>query len=288
MSLRYRFALVLLAAQLLTACASFDAWQREKVYRPTPVEAANWPAELAKHPGVRAQTLVLPGNEQLQLLWFSAKPGVASRVKVLYLHGTLRHALQNSAKIEGITRNGMDVAAPDYRGWGASSYRIPDEASIHADALAVWVSLQNKKDNTPWVIFGHSMGSAAAAHLAATIQRAKLGQVCAVVLESAFTSFPDVARSVSGPFGPLAAAITTQNMASIDVIGEVPGPIWMLHGSLDKTIPMALGQKLYAAAPSPKYWLDLPKDHSDMQTDTTGAYDAVWQQVKANCEGVKR
>jgi hypothetical protein len=230
---------------------------------------------------------MLPSGEQIQLLRFSADPGQSSKVKVLYLHGTLRHALQNSAKIEGITRNGMDVVAPDYRGWGASSYRIPDEASIHADAWAAWLALQNSPDDTRWVIYGHSMGSAVAAHLAA---RSYLtlhdmhGQFCAVVLESAFTSFADVARSVGTVLGPIAAAVSTQKMASIDVIDEVPGPIWMLHGREDSTIPIALGEKLFAAAPSPKYWLDLPKDHSDLQTDTTGAYDAVWRQVISACQ----
>ena len=280
-------AVYLLAVPWLAGCASFDEWQRAKIYRPTPIEPAAWPAALAKYPGVTVQTLGVAEAEQIQVMGFPAKAGESSKVKVLYLHGTLRHVLQNSAKIEGITRNGMDVLAPDYRGWGASSPRLPDEASIHADAWATWLSLQNRDEDTRWVIYGHSMGSAVAVHLAA---RSYLSlhdmhaQFCAVVLESAFTSFPDVARSVSGPLSPLAAAVTTQKMASIDLIGEVPGPIWMLHGSQDATIPMALGKKLFEAAPSPKHWLDLPKDHSDMQTDTTGAYDAVWQQVKSRCE----
>lgn len=280
----HRYVWMPVALFWLAGCASLDEWQRMKVYRPTPIEAGAWQPELAKYPGVQAQTLRLPQNEQLQVLRFSAMAGNSSKVKVLYLHGTLRHALQNSAKIEGITRNGMDVVAPDYRGWGASTYRIPDETSIHADALAAWQAQRDLEEDHLWVIYGHSMGSAAAVHLAAQVHQRGLGPFCAVVLESAFTSFPDVARSVSGPFGLLAAALTTQKMASIDMIGQVPGPIWLLHGSQDATIPMSLGKRLFAAAPSPKYWLDLPKDHSDLQTDATGAYDAVWQQVKSTCD----
>lgn len=284
--------LMVLVLPWMTGCASFDEWQRTKVYRPTPVDPAAWPAELAKYPGVAAQTLMLPSGEQIQLLRFAGtgREGRTAPVNVLYLHGTLRHALQNSQKIEGITRNGLDVLAPDYRGWGASSYRVPDEASLQDDAWAAWQ--EARKTPGPWVIFGHSMGSGLAVGLAQRIREAReqdqasggASDYCALVLESAFTSFDDVARSVGDFIGPIAAAVSSQKMASIDRIGLLHGPIWMLHGNRDATIPVALGKKLFAAAPSPKYWLDLPKDHSDLQTDTTGAYDAVWQQVKSSCQ----
>jgi len=276
----------LLSIPWLSGCAGFDEWQRAKVYRPTPIPAADWPAELARHPGVTTETLDLPSGEHIKLMRFTGKSGESAPVNVLYLHGTLRHVLQNSEKIAGITRNGLDVLAPDYRGWGASSYRIPDEASLHDDAWAAWQLAQ--KTPGPWVIYGHSMGSALAVRLAQRVRAQggadKAGRdYCALVLESALTSFDDVARSVGNFVGPIAAALSSQRMASIDHIGAVHGPVWMLHGTGDKTIPVALGEKLFAAAPKPKHWLALPKDHSDLQTDTTGAYDAVWQQVKSSC-----
>lgn len=268
----------------LTGCASWDAWQRQHVYRPTALPQAQWQAFLADHPDLTATQIPLADGGHLQILHVPAVPGQRSAVRVLYLHGTLRHVVGNLAKIRGITRNGLDVDAVDYRGWGAASALLPDEASLHADAMQAWRALRaGDVAGASWVIYGHSMGSALAVRLAADLGRQSAGDYCALVLESAFTRFPDIARSAGGPLGPLAAALTTQQMDSLSHIGEVHGPIWMLHGREDRTVPIELGRRLFEAAPQPKLWLDLPGDHSDLQDDRSGRYDRVWQEVKQHC-----
>lgn len=288
MTMKRRLIMLALLLQL-GACASWDAWQRAKVYRPTLVDATAWTQQLERFPGATAQVLGLPGDEQLHLIRLPATGAAQSvpvhvhvHVHVLYLHGTLRHALQNREKIEGIARNGLAVLAPDYRGWGASSPRVPDEASLFADAWAAWQLARQTPG--PWVIYGHSMGSAVAVQLAQRVKAESAGDYCALVLESAFTSFDDVAQSVNPLVGALATMVGTQRMASIERIGQVHGPVWFLHGTADKTIPVALGEKLFRAAPAPKHWLALPKDHSDLQTDASGAYDQAWRQIRSGCE----
>ena len=39
---------------------------------------------------------------------------------------------------------------------------------------------------------------------------------------------------------------------SLDIIQQVRAPILILHGTDDRTIPFAFGERLYAAAPEPK------------------------------------
>ena len=272
----------------LVGCASLDDWQRGKLYRPTPLpDAASWPALLATRADTSALTVASgePG-EQVQVLRVAAHADRASPVRVLYLHGTYRNAWQNLAKVAPLQAAGMDVFLPDYRGWGASSPRVPSEQSIHADAWAVWKALQTPPAAGPqpvrWVIYGHSMGSAVAVQLAHRLRGQ--GAYCALVLESAFTSLPDVAEAGAGWLGRQLTLLGSERMASIDRIAQVDPPVWLLHGSRDDTVPMAQGRRLYEAAPGPKQWRDWPLGHSDLQTDPTGTYAQTWRSIAVTCQ----
>lgn len=284
-SWRVRLGMLLVCA-LLSGCTSLDLWQRQKLYRATAVTSADaWQNMLAQRPELEVLSVpVGTAGEQVQVLRWPAAPERASAVRVLYLHGTLRHAFQNLAKAEPMHRAGLDVYLLDYRGWGASSPRVPDEASIHEDAWTAWQALQPAAASTPvrWVVYGHSMGSGVAVRLAQRL--AGQHAYCALVLESAFTSFPDVAQAAAGWLGGWLARVGGERMASMDRIAAVDPPLWFLHGSEDTTVPMALGRRLYDRAPEPKYWFDWPLSHSNLQTDTTGRYAAVWRDIERSCQ----
>jgi uncharacterized protein len=288
-----RIGLMLVMVGAMSACASLDEWQRRKVYRPTPIASLDvWERQLAQLPG--SQSLEVPvgdTGEHVQLLRLPAQPALVSPVRVLYLHGTFRHALQNTTKTVPMRQSGLDVWLLDYRGWGIASPRLPDEASIHEDAWAAWQALQAKtaepastmgQPRVRWVIYGHSMGSAVATRLARRLQGQ--GAYCALVLESSFTSFSDIAWNGAGLLGRLLAGVGNQRMAAIDDIGQVDGPVWFLHGSQDDTVPMALGRRMFERAPEPKFWREWPLDHSDLQTDPTGRYAQTWKDIAAQCD----
>jgi uncharacterized protein len=287
-----RVGLLLAMVALLSACASLDEWQRRKVYRPTAIPSLEvWEEQLDQQPGLRSLSVpVGDAGEHAQLLSVTAQPGQASPVRVLYLHGTFRHSLQNMAKTVPMRQSGLDVWLLDYRGWGIASPRLPDEASIHEDAWAAWQVLHaattgtaESTDRLPvrWIIYGHSMGSAVATRLARRLQGQ--GAYCALVLESSFTSFSDIAWTGAGLLGRLLVGVGKQRMSAIDDIGQVDGPVWFLHGSLDDTVPMALGRRMFERAPEPKYWRDWPLDHSNLQTDPTGSYAQTWKDIAAQC-----
>lgn len=272
---------------LLQGCASFDEWQRQKLYRPTSVQSpAEWQRLLATRPDVQTLAVAVGSQgEQVQVLQLPAKPGEMSTVRVLFLHGTYRHAFQNLAKAAPMQGAGMDVVMPDYRGWGASSPRLPSEQTIHEDAWAVWQALQAASPAAAkpvrWVIYGHSMGSGVAVQLARRLRGSH--SVCALVLESAFTSFPDVAQAGAGWLGLALTGLGSQRMASIEHIAQVGVPVWFLHGSRDDTVPLALGRRLYERAPEPRHWREWPLGHSNLQTDPSGAYDQTWRDIAASC-----
>ncbi len=125
------------------------------------------------------------------------------------------------------------------------------------------------------MIYGHSMGSAVAVDIASRLQSpADYG---GIILESALTSFADVAGQASG-FARLLARLNNERFASIDKISQVKAPLLMLHGQLDTTVPVSLGNQLFAAAQHPKQWLVIQNGrHSDLHTAGGTAYMAAVQ-----------
>jgi fermentation-respiration switch protein FrsA (DUF1100 family) len=67
-------------------------------------------------------------------------------------------------------------------------------------------------------------------------------------------------------------------------MARVDPPVWFFHGSLDRTVPLALGRSLYQLAPQPKHWAEWPLGHSNLQTDPSGRYDAAWREIVASCQ----
>jgi fermentation-respiration switch protein FrsA (DUF1100 family) len=75
------------------------------------------------------------------------------------------------------------------------------------------------------------------------------GPLGGVILESTFTSLPDLARAVAGPLGRL---LVREGFDSIGRIPTVRTPLLFFHGDRDEVVPFALGRRLFEAAPDPK------------------------------------
>ncbi len=265
-----RFGLVLALLQV-TACAWLDGQQRLLIYRPT----ASSPADVAVlQAGDRHYFVTLPATKPQQRLaiWWMPHTN-ADAPALLYLHGTFRNLFGNQRKMEALRSAGYSVLAVDYRGWGDSSRLIPSEQSILTDAELAWAELTKYQPLAhKRVIFGHSMGSGVALTLASRLQHpADYG---GVVLESAFTSFSDVAHA-SGWLASLLDLFNPERLDSMGKISHIHAPLLMLHGSQDNTVPVQLGERLFAAANAPKRWLAIENAaHSDLDLADPVRYQA--------------
>lgn len=272
-------ARLLLVGALLAAsgCAWLDERQREIIYRPTP--AAN--ADVAGlRPGDERSFLTLPhadGAQQIELWWLPHADPAAP--VLLYLHGTFRHLQDNLHKIDALRLAGFAVLAIDYRGWGRSSPIVPSEQTIVQDARLAWAELVRREPRAGQrVLYGHSMGSAVAVALASQLRYPQ--DYGGLILESAFTSFTDVARN-AGFWASLLHAMTRERFAALDQIGQIQAPLLMLHGGQDDTIPIQLGERLFAAANAPKHWLSIDKgQHSDLNLVAPLRYRATLEDFR--------
>ncbi len=266
------YVLCLLAALPgLTACAWLDAKQRQLIYRPSASQNADTSLLRA---GDSHFFLAVPHQaepQRIELWWLpNADPAAPA---LLYLHGTLRPMQGNWHKMMALREAGFSVLAVDYRGWGQSTPITPSEPSIMQDAAIAFSELQRRAPQARQrVIYGHSMGSGVAVGLASQLASEDFG---ALILESAFTSFADVAQA-AGFWAGLLARFNDERFASGEKIGRIHAPLLMLHGNLDTTIPARLGKQLFAHANPPKHWLLLEGGgHSDLQQVAPQQYQAA-------------
>jgi hypothetical protein len=272
--------LLALAVCGLGGCAWIDAKQRELIYRPTPGVLSDWQA-VSPHDEALWLALEAGGPPALRALWVpQASPDAPV---VLYLHGTFRNVFQNRSKIAAIHAAGFAVLAADYRGWGESTPLLPSQASILQDAQAMWREFERRApQSTKRVVFGHSMGSAVAIELA--WEHRADHSFGALVVESAFSSLPDIARDRGG-LASMLSWLVTQDFDTLARIPQIGAPKWFVVGSSDGTVPPAQSQRLFDAARAPKRLIVFEGGgHSSLHTEDRARYLAVWSEVAAALE----
>jgi fermentation-respiration switch protein FrsA (DUF1100 family) len=88
----------------------------------------------------------------------------------------------------------------------------------------------------------------------------------ALVLESTFTSMPDVGQTIF-PLLPMHWLMQTR-FDSVTKIGKYRGPLLQSHGTADRLIPYQIGRRLFDAANEPKQFVPIPGgDHNDPQSE---------------------
>ena len=185
--------------------------------------------------------------------WFV--PAKQAKATVLFLHGNAGNISHRLDSIAIFRELGLDTFIIDYRGYGQSE-GSPSEQGTYLDARAAWEYLVNTRGIAPdkIVIFGRSLGGAVASWLAT---RTTPG---AVILESCFTSAPDMAYRLY-PFLPV-RLITRLKYPVEENVKHLSSPLLVIHSRQDEIIPFDMGQSIFAAAPEPKGMLVLTGDHN--------------------------
>jgi hypothetical protein len=271
----------------LDACAWLDARQRQLALRPTPSTDASYAGLRASDVIVDRTVPAASGDaaEHVQLWWLPQADAQAPTL--LYLHGTFRNLFQNLPKIDALREAGFAILAVDYRGWGKSSPIVPSEQTIYADAWLAWRELaQRQPDPRLRVIYGHSLGGAVAVELASQLRCG--ADYAALILESTFTSVPDVSAA-AGVWGRLGAQLTTLSFDARSKIGRVDAPILMLHGERDRTVPVELGRRLRDAAPAGTRWIEIPGgSHSRLHSYAPETYGAAMRELVGQLQAAHR
>lgn len=204
--------------------------------------------------GLRYEDVWLTSDDGVRLHgWYL--PAGDARATLLFLHGNAGNISHRLDSLRLFNRLGLSVLILDYRGYGRSD-GAPSEEGLLRDARAAWDHLVDARGETPdrIVVFGRSMGAAVAAALAA--QR----QPGALILESGFTSVPDLAAELYW-WAPV-RWLARLRFPTRDALAAVRAPVLIVHSVDDDIVPFGHGEALYAAANEPKAMLRMRGDHN--------------------------
>jgi len=185
--------------------------------------------------------------------WFIA--GQSSQV-LLFFHGNagnISHRLDSIWQFQSL---GLSILIIDYRGYGQSAGRTT-EMGMYRDADAAWRYLIESRGivANDIVIFGRSLGGSVASRLASE------NQPLALIVESSFTSIPDIAQDLY-PWLP-ARWLSRLNHATREYVRDVRCPILVIHSRDDEIIPFRHGETIFASANEPRTLLTLRGGHND-------------------------
>lgn len=197
--------------------------------------------------------------------WFV--PAEPARGVVLFFHGNAGNISHRLESIAFFHRLGLSVLIIDYRGYGQSEGR-PGEQGTYLDAEAAWRYLVEERRIAPHqiIFFGRSLGGAVAAALAQTHPPP------ALILESTFTSVPDMAAQLY-PFLP-ARRLARIHYNTLERLPTLNVPVLIVHSPDDEVIPYDHGRRLFAAARAPKEFLELRGGHNEGFIISAERYEA--------------
>lgn len=238
---------VLLAAGGVVALATLGllCFENRLVYFPEPLPPDTPPPRSRRD--VELEEVFFPAADGVRLNAWRLRPasGEPPRWTVIYFHGNGGNLAGRYDWACDLTALPAEVFAVDYRGYGKSEGK-PGEAGIYLDAEGAWRHLTGPGGVPPerLVVYGKSLGGAAACELASRRPCA------ALVLQSTFTRARDVAR-VTYPFLPVHLFMRTRfdNLAKL---ARVRVPVLVLHSRADEMLPVAMAERLHAAAGEPR------------------------------------
>jgi fermentation-respiration switch protein FrsA (DUF1100 family) len=214
--------------------------------------------------GLAYEDIVLQTTDDVRLhAWFI--PAAKPRATVLFCHGNAGNISHRLDSIRLLHSLGLQVLIFDYRGYGASEGR-PSEKGTYRDVDAAWQYLRRilGLPEERIILFGRSLGAAVAADLASRTRPA------AVILESAFTSVPDMAAGIY-PWLPV-RLLSRYRYDNLDKVARITRPLLVVHSREDEIVPFAHGERLFRQARDPKQFLEMNGGHNEAFQSSRKAY----------------
>jgi fermentation-respiration switch protein FrsA (DUF1100 family) len=245
-----RLAAVVAGSYALYAALAF-ALQRELLFAgrrrgPKPA-AAQLPEDAVsvwlELPSGRVEAFYLPAPPS------AARPAPA----LLFAHGNAELIDDWPETFEPLRRLGLAMLLVEFPGYGRSD-GSPSQASTRAafEAGFDYLAARQEVDRTRIIGFGRSLGGGVICTLVGSRPLAGL------VLASSFTSVRDFAPRMLLP-----RALVRDPFDNLDAVRRFQGPVLVVHGTHDHTVPYSHGSELARSAASRSRLISYDSDHND-------------------------
>ncbi|MCA8998366.1 MAG: alpha/beta hydrolase [Planctomycetaceae bacterium] len=226
----------------------FTSFQRSLIYQPRkgPVSTMDFGEHVERVSPIRVST-----DDHLQLHgWHVLAPGTTvspQRELVLYFPGNGGNREHRAEILTCFNRLGCDALLCDYRGYGENAGQ-PSEEAIAQDSLAIWTHAVEELEYAPdrIILCGESLGGGVATRLAWDLRQRGIDPA-GLILKATFTSLVDTGAYLY-PWLPV-RTVLVDRYPSVDRIGGLACPVFVLHGQRDRIVPFELGRRLFDAAP---------------------------------------
>jgi hypothetical protein len=169
---------------------------------------------------------------------------------IIFWHGNASNLPSTLYKASFYAEQGYGILLAAYRGYGGNEGK-PSEQGFYQDARAWIQKLQSLGfKNSDFILYGESIGTGVATQMATEFE-----DVQALILESPYTSLPDVAAKTYF-FVPV-RFLMKDHFDNLSKIQNVNAPVFIIKGSKDNIIPPSHGQALFNQAEEPKEILKL-------------------------------
>lgn len=220
--------------------------------------------------GLVFENVTFSTSDQVKLHgWFlPVAKGQSVKGTVVFSHGNAGSIGHHLPFTDWLPRNGYQLLMYDYRGFGKSG-GAPSREGLIRDVEAAFAYSLTRKDIAGGKIysFAHSLGGAKSI---VALTRTKVPGLRAVITDGTFASYEGMATIMAGNFGK---NLVSDELSPKSVVGKLPVPLLMIHGTADEVVPLSQGKELYAAARPRKTFYEVPGGrHGDSLARNNGEY----------------
>jgi fermentation-respiration switch protein FrsA (DUF1100 family) len=198
-------------------------------------------------------------SDNIELLGWYHEKNLKDYKTLIYFHGnagSLENRIHKLNHFQDMNINFLIIA---WRGFSGNQGK-PSEEGLYVDGKSAidWV-IEKGVDEKNIILYGESLGTGVAAHLAQNKNYA------GIILETPFTSMIDAAKTFY-PYIPV-NLLLKDKFENYKKVKNINIPILVMHGEEDQIVPFSMGKKIYEIANEPKFSYFTKYDNHMMEYD---------------------